>query len=398
MVAGEHQRSGERAEVEAALHALDAAGLRRPSTLTLVLTEGCNLACGHCWVGSPLFSTVPPVPVGDLCRVAAEFAELGGTTLNLTGGEVLTHPGWVTVLRFAADLAGLRTICFQTNAMLFSPADAEVLAEVARIGAGGPSQGGGFEFWVQASLDGSRPETHDLIRGSGAFAAAIAGLRPLVAAGVRTRVAFTEMRHNMDDLPSLFALVEELGVDEVTSASVVRHGRARTSTGLEPPTGFQYADLLDRYHDDPVFRRRAEERGTVVAPSWLAGRDHPREGACDFADHLYLNTRGLLFPCHLFPVERFAARDVYERSLAEAIRDAVPLWAEAQALSCSRASRIVACAECPGRAHCAGGCMGRAWLARGGPDEPEDRCGLRRAVYAWRPGEVREEGGSRRSW
>ena len=156
-------------------------------------------------------------------------------------------------------------------------------------------------------------------------------------------------------------------------------------TGLEPPTGVQYAGLLDRYHADPVFRRRVDERGTVVALSWLAGRDHPREGACIFADHLYLNTRGLLFPCHLFPVERFAARDVYERTLAEAIQEAVPRWEEAQALSCGRASRIPVCAECPWETHCAGGCMGRAWLTHGGPEEPEDRCELRRAVYAWRP-------------
>ncbi len=189
----------------------------------------------------------------------------------------------------------------------------------------------------------------------------------------------------MEDLPALFALVEELGVDEVTSASLVRHGRARTSTCLEPPTGAQYAALLDRYHTDPVFHRRADERGTVVALSWLAGRDCPREGACIFADHLYLSTRGLLFPCHLFPVERFAAHGVYERSLAEAIQDVVPLWAEAQALSCNRKARIAVCAECPGEAHCAGGCMGRAWLTYGRPEEPEDRCELRRAVYAWQP-------------
>jgi radical SAM protein with 4Fe4S-binding SPASM domain len=385
VAARKQRRVGERAEVEAALRALDAACLRRPSTLTLVLTEGCNLACGHCWVESPFFSSVPPVPAGDLCRAAEEFAELGGTTLNLTGGEALTHPEWARVLRFAADLAALQTICFQTNAALLSAADAEVLAEVARARARRPEQPGGCGLWVQVSLDGARPETHDLIRGSGAFAATVAGLRLLVAAGVRTRIAFTEMRHNLDDLPALFALVEELGVDEVISASLVRHGRALTSTCLEPPTGVQYADLLDRYHSDPVFSHRVDERGTVVALSWLAGREHPREETCIFADHLYLSTRGLLFPCHLFPIEQFAARNVYERSLAQAILEAAPLWAEAQALSCSRVPQIVACAECPGQAHCAGGCMGRAWLTHGGPEEPEDRCELRRAVYAWQP-------------
>ncbi len=303
-------------------------------------------------------------------------------------GEALTHPDWATVLRFAADLDGLETLYFQTNAALLSPADAEVLAEAARVRARRPEQTGGFEVWAQVSLDGARPEAHDLVRGFGAFAPAVAGLRLLVAAGVRTRVAFTEMRHNLDDLPALFALVEELGADEVVSASVVRHGRARTSTLLEPPTGVQYAALLDRHRSDPVFRRRVDERGTVVALSWLAGRDYPREGACIFADHLYLSPRGLLSPCHLFPVEELAARDVYERPLAQAIRDAVPLWAGAQVLSCSRASQIAACAECPGEAHCAGGCMGRAWLTHGGPEEPEDRCELRRAVYAWEPPEA----------
>jgi hypothetical protein len=60
------------------------------------------------------------------------------------------------------------------------------------------------------------------------------------------------------------------------------------------------------------------------------------------------------------------------------------LWAHIKRISQRRSTELAACQECPGKAHCAGGCMGRAYAAHGDPMTVEDRCQLRKAVYGWK--------------
>ncbi len=59
------------------------------------LTEGCNLACRHCWL-APKYQTeehLYPSLDFDLFRSILEQAKpLGVTTVKLTGGEPLMHP------------------------------------------------------------------------------------------------------------------------------------------------------------------------------------------------------------------------------------------------------------------------------------------------------------------
>ena len=59
------------------------------------LTEGCNLACRHCWL-APGFdadgSTYPTLPVELFETAIREGKPLGLHEIKLTGGEPLLHP------------------------------------------------------------------------------------------------------------------------------------------------------------------------------------------------------------------------------------------------------------------------------------------------------------------
>ena len=358
------------------LERLQAADLRRPKTLTVAITRGCNLACGHCLVRSAGLAESAPVPAAALRRLVRDFAELGGEGVVLTGGEPLSHPKWRGLVSWCCEERRFHAIRVQTNAVLLTPEHVEALASL-----------GCERLSLQVSLEGARPETHDLVRGAGSFIQTLRGLRFLAEGGLaaRTRIAFTEMRHNVGDLPEVLALADRLGIAALTSGSVVLAGRAAESADIGPPEPSQYAELLRRYHEDAEFRSRVRDKAEITALAWWEGRAHPDPHVCNFVENLYVAADGRVFPCPLFQADELAAEGCYDRPLAEVLGGAVPLWKELKKASVRRREGLEPCRECTAFGHCRGGCMGRAHAAFGDPMATEDRCDLRRAVYGWKP-------------
>jgi radical SAM protein with 4Fe4S-binding SPASM domain len=98
----------------------------------------------------------------------------------------------------------------------------------------------------------------------------------------------------------------------------------------------------------------------------------------------YINADGVMYPCVMLPVDAVAARDAHHRPLVDVILQAIPVWAEVVELNLLRSVELEECKKCPGRLHCAGGCMGRAYAGTGHFMSVEDRCLLRKAVYSWK--------------
>ena len=116
------------------------------------LTEGCNLACRHCWI-APKFDesgTMPAIPVDLFQKVIDEAMPLGLKDVKLTGGEPLMHPRFGELLEIARQKNLGVTI--ETNGLLCTP---EVAAEIARL----PRR------FVSVSIDGSDKATHEWMRG-----------------------------------------------------------------------------------------------------------------------------------------------------------------------------------------------------------------------------------------
>ncbi|HEY7745350.1 MAG TPA: radical SAM protein [Desulfuromonadales bacterium] len=345
-------------------------GLRPPKTLTLAITGVCNLTCRHCWVEAGGADSATHVPERTLCRLIEEFAELGGEGVRLTGGEPLCHPGWLGLLRFARDL-GLRSVSLQTNGMLFREEEVAALRELDFPG-----------LTIQISLDGATASTHDLVRGDGAFQGVLDGLRRLVRGGLAPRLTlfFTEMRHNLEDIPAVFELAADLGICSVVTGTLVLGGRAAEGSLVSAPTPEQYLHLLRRYDSEPRFRELYEKIGKMAVLEWRAA-ETPRTECCTFVENPYLTPTGQLYPCLLCHTAAFSVSGVFEKSLADSLAEGAPLWASLMQISRSRADDLAECRECPGRRLCAGGCMGRAWGSCGDLRAADDRCETRRTIY-----------------
>jgi SynChlorMet cassette radical SAM/SPASM protein ScmF len=170
------------------------------NSLYFYLTEGCNLACRHCWMGPRFDATgnhYATLPVELFETAIREARPLGLSEVKLTGGEPLLHPHFNRLLQVVRR-EELRLI-IETNGLLCTP---EIAAEIAKS----------LDRFVSVSIDGSDAATHEFVRGvPGTFKAAQQAVRNLVAAGIFPQVIFTVMRQNAGQVNAMVRMVEDLG-------------------------------------------------------------------------------------------------------------------------------------------------------------------------------------------
>jgi len=352
------------------LEQLDKAGLRPPRMLTLAITGDCNLECSHCWVDAGRASPRSHVQLDTLRLLIEEFAAMGGEGVRITGGEPLCHPEWLSLLKLLRQ-RGFKSVILQTNAMLVRDEHLQSLRELDFPG-----------FSIQISLDGVTSRTHDKVRGEGAHTGAMQGIMKLTQAGFGERISifFTEMRHNIEEIPDLLNFAESIGIGSVVTGMVVMCGRASKTSLVSPPDVEQYLSLLERYNSDSRFREIYNRIGTVSALEWSIG-DAIRPECCTFIENPYLTPSGRLYPCLLCHADAYSVTGVFEKGLASSLIEGISLWSELLRISRSRSVVIPECLSCPGKHQCVGGCMGRAWGSCGNFLSTDDRCEARRSIY-----------------
>jgi radical SAM protein with 4Fe4S-binding SPASM domain len=350
------------------------AGLHPPENMTMMVTDGCNLRCRHCWLDCRGLKNAVPVDADAIIGVVNAFAGLGGIAINLTGGEILSHPDWFRILKYCLNHSSLERVCLQTNATLIARRHVEAWLALASN-----------KLTLQVSLDGACAQTHDHVRGEGSYDRALAGLHLLAQAGLgpQTQVAFTEMAHNFDEFPQLLEMVDRMGLARLISGTIIAGGRAAASTHVSLPTPDQYRRLLQRYQNDALFRKRYEQKGSISAIEWFKNRAGSAPEACGCLKDLFVNAQGHLFPCTMLLLERYASQSVYSHPFNRVIENALPKWREIPLLHRKRHDAIASCKACTGRRHCRGGCLGRAAALDSDLMAPEDRCALRQVVYDW---------------
>lgn len=157
----------------------------------------CNLACGYCCAESSPKAAARFLPVDVASEAFAEFAQLGGRELFLTGGEPFMHPDLGDLVRAAEGLD--RTIL--TNAMIFHRGTRlQTLQEMDRSVA------------LQVSLDSATPALHDRQRGDGSWAKALDGIALARSLGFRVRVAATMYDEDPVGVAALHERLEAEGI------------------------------------------------------------------------------------------------------------------------------------------------------------------------------------------
>ncbi len=170
----------------------------------------CNLNCVHCYSDSCEKSYDNELTTDEAKGMIRDLKEFNVPVLLFSGGEPLMRKDLFELNAYARGL-GLRTV-ISTNGTLITP-------EVAR-----KIKDTGFEY-IGVSLDGIGMN-NDRFRGKiGAFDAALAGIRDLVAVGQKAGLRFTITGENYSDMTRLFDLVEKEEVDRICFYHLAYSGR-----------------------------------------------------------------------------------------------------------------------------------------------------------------------------
>ena len=167
-----------------------------PRNVTLTLNYICNQHCIMCGIKDLEFNKEYEITVEEIKKIIDEMVEMGIPDLVLTGGEPFLYKGIFEVIDYAKKRS--RNVVMITNGFY----DDAVVEKIIHSP---------VDF-LQISLDGSRGEIYDAIRGvPGAFEIVTANIKKFIKNGKPVGVTATIMRQNYQDLLNIAALAKELG-------------------------------------------------------------------------------------------------------------------------------------------------------------------------------------------
>ncbi|NPV73384.1 MAG: putative heme d1 biosynthesis radical SAM protein NirJ1 [Pelotomaculum sp.] len=173
-------------------------------------TRTCNLRCIHCYSSSESRKYDGELTTAEARRFIDGLAEFKVPVLLFSGGEPLLRDDLFELAAYAGERGIRPTI--STNGTLL---DLDTVKALKKLGIG----------YIGISLDGIG-ENNDRFRGcSGAFQAALKGIRNCMAAGQGVGLRFTINRHNYKDLNAIFDLVEAENIPRVCFYHLVYAGR-----------------------------------------------------------------------------------------------------------------------------------------------------------------------------
>ncbi len=190
-------------------HLLQFSEDKRPVVVWNV-TRKCNLKCVHCYAHATEEAVVDELTTDEGKALIDDLAAFGAPVMLFSGGEPLVRKDLPELAAYAVD-KGMRAV-ISTNGTLITSSVAQTLK---RIGLS----------YVGISLDGMRP-INDRFRGvPGAFDKALDGIRNCQAAGIKVGLRFTINRYNVDEIPAIFDLLEEMDIPRVCFYHLVYAGR-----------------------------------------------------------------------------------------------------------------------------------------------------------------------------
>ena len=176
-------------------------------------TSRCNLSCIHCYASAGEKELEAEIDTASGKGFIKDLAAFGVPVILFSGGEPVVRKDLMELAGFAVE-SGLR-VALSSNGTLITE---DIARELNRIG---------FAE-VGISLDGTET-INDRFRGrQGAYQAALEGIRSCIKQGLRVSLRFTITRFNYQEIPAMFSLAEQEGIDRICIYHLAYAGRGST--------------------------------------------------------------------------------------------------------------------------------------------------------------------------
>lgn len=174
------------------------------------ITRSCNLRCVHCYAHAVEKSREKELDRRQSLEVIDDLAGFGVPVILFSGGEPMMCPDLNELAAYAVE-KGMRAV-ISTNGTLITR---EKAADLKKIGLS----------YVGVSLDGMEDVNDRFRMKKGAFAEALKGIRNCQDAGLKVGLRFTINRMNMQEIPSIFDLLEDMDIPRICFYHLVYSGR-----------------------------------------------------------------------------------------------------------------------------------------------------------------------------
>jgi SynChlorMet cassette radical SAM/SPASM protein ScmE len=332
-----------------------------PRSVDISVTGRCNLRCKYCFYADEMAAS-HDLPTDTWLSFFDELAHLGVMDVCLTGGEALSRPDIFNLID--GVIANRMRYTILSNGTLINE-------QVIKQFEVGKRRSRMDQF--QISIDGSRPEIHNLSRPK-SFHRALHGLKLMKDAGFPVTVRVTINRHNLNDLENIAALLlDEVGLPSFSTNEAFPMGagcqnRAQVSlNAIEMRQAMEkMARLQSKYpgrltalagpqakgiiYEEMENARRTGEKSSRWVMGYLTGC------GCIF-NKISILHNGSIVPCHILDQSNLG--NITKNSLSN-------IWLEHPILKSLRERRnipmqqVPGCETCEWAAYCNGSCPGLA--------------------------------------
>lgn len=323
--------------------------LSAPLNVYFDFTSVCNLACTMCY-DEPKRAAIKrsqELTTEEIENVFEQLREMGVFRVDLAGGEPTLFPETLMAYLTAARRRDI-SVSITTNASRLTIGLARRLLEF------------GLKT-VTVSIDGADADANDRVRGQGSFAAALTGVRNLLAVkremGCKTTVAIKNTFRptiTHDEIKGFVKLGQSTGVDKVKFNAMRPSGEAVSDKELILNVSGYYSALREMKRLAEL-SDEVEISGPINPATCFGGRiPHLTDWGCVAGKELMtIDSVGNVRPCSM--MNDFVVGNVR----SEPIRD-IYLHSRINSL---RGLQNEECSSCEAYATCRGGCRVRSQAA-----------------------------------
>lgn len=207
----------------------------RPFMVIWETTNACDLACRHCRAEA-ISEVEPGTLTTEEGRHLLDQIERFGKPrpiVILTGGDPFKREDIFDLVAYGTQI-GLPIAVSPSGTPLLNRKNLLRLKE-----AGAKA--------ISLSIDGSTPELHDDFRRvPGSFQMTVNGWKAARDIGLKLQLNTTVTRYNLEDLPHIFKLVQDLGVMTWSVFFLVPTGRGKVEDEISPQ---EYEDVMNWLYD-----------------------------------------------------------------------------------------------------------------------------------------------------
>jgi radical SAM protein len=340
------------------------------------VTQACDLACIHCRAKARPWRDPGELTTEEGYSLIDEVKKFGSPLLVLTGGDPVKREDLYDLIRYSVS-KGLRTTVSPSATPLLT------VEAIRKFKESGISR-------IAISLDGSRPEIHDSLRGvKGSFGWTVKAIEDCVEEKIPIQINTTVTKYNSEDLTNIAHLIKDF--ENVVLWSVfflVPTGRGKKQDGISPE---EYEAAFNKMYDlsktmpydiksteAPHYRRLfiqrtlADSRNTKqysthdrIKVRWPDTIGRASRGINDGNGFVFISHTGEVFPSGFLPI---SAGNVKQESVVDIYRESA-LFKELRNYSKLKGK----CGVCEFRRVC-GGSRARAFAVTGDYLESEPNC------------------------